>query len=183
MRKLNLLSLWTGRDGLSSARNTGTPLGAAGLQIDEPESGDVSLALRVSEAGVPAAAPLEDRRQNPRGKRKKRNRNGAPLALLRCQGPVGSRQWYIVSLAEQVGLNGTTPALPVARLEPGDLLSVGTRQWLVTVLWTPEPGPAPASLAEKPCPVCGGPLGLAPVVQCVCGGRWTHLERPENPKS
>ena len=45
---------------------------------------------------------------------------------------------------------------------------------------TAEPFDAPAELAAKPCPVCGAPLGEAPVVQCACG-RCMHLEKPDTP--
>ena len=92
----------------------------------------------------------------------------------------GGRGWYLVTPHASIGINGTSPVLPVARVEPGDLLSIGDRFWFVSTLLRPELMDAPAELRDKPCPVCGGELGLAQVVQCSCG-RWMHLERPDDP--
>jgi hypothetical protein len=72
------------------------------------------------------------------------------------------------------------PPLAAAVIEPGALLAVSERYWLISSLWLPERMEAPAELRDKPCPVCGGELGLAPVVQCGCG-RWTHFENPSAP--
>ncbi len=51
-------------------------------------------------------------------------------------------------------------------LEGGDLLAAGTHWWLAADESAPEPAAAPAELADKPCPVCGGALKLAPVCRC-----------------
>ena len=108
-----------------------------------------------------------------------------PLAALRCIEEDGTSAWYAAVYSERLGINGTTPPLPLARLEPGALLSIDGHFWLVTSVWQPHPQPAPAEVAASRCPVCGGKLSEAPVVQCPdpnCG-RWTHLERPDQPDS
>lgn len=87
-------------------------------------------------------------------------------------GPVG----YLIPRDRSLLVDGATP-LPVAAVNPGSLLAVGRAGWLVTTRWQAVPGPAPAGVAERNCPVCGGPLKLASVVQCLCG-RWYHLEKP-----
>jgi hypothetical protein len=51
---------------------------------------------------------------------------------------------------------------------------------MVAQVWRPAAVEAPADLKDKPCPVCGGPLGAAPVIECACG-RWVHLENPASP--
>ena len=101
----------------------------------------------------------------------------AVLADVKCHD--GSPGW-LVSRSPRLAVNGIRP-LWLGRLEPGDLFSYGSRHWLVVVEWTPEPQPAPPHLAERPCPVCGGPLGLAPTCQCPCGGPYCHLENPAAP--
>jgi hypothetical protein len=87
--------------------------------------------------------------------------------------------WAFVACASSIWINGVSP-LAVAVLEPGALLAIGDRFWLISSLWQPEAVEAPADLRDKPCPVCGGELGIAPVVQCGCG-RWTHLENAAVP--
>jgi hypothetical protein len=67
-------------------------------------------------------------------------------------------------------------------LEPGMLLSAGTHRWLVVLEWIPQPETVPAALADRPCPVCGAALKLAPVCQCVCQ-RYAHLEAPDEPNN
>lgn len=84
--------------------------------------------------------------------------------------------WLAPRERKSLAINGVPP-LPLAALEPGDLLSVGPAWWLVTSPWAAEPQPAPEELSQRPCPVCGGALGLAPVAQCTCG-RYYHLESP-----
>ena len=88
--------------------------------------------------------------------------------------------WDLVPCTGELGLNNLPMCLPLANLESGDLLSLGNRFWMAASLWTPEPVDAPDELRDKPCPVCGGQLGLAQVVECACG-RWTHLETPSSP--
>lgn len=92
----------------------------------------------------------------------------------------GNSLWLLTPLSDHVIHNGIRP-LSLAILEPGDVLAFEHRSWLTSELWQPTPGPAPASVAEKECSVCGGPLHLAPVIQCPCG-RYYHLERPETPE-
>lgn len=104
--------------------------------------------------------------------------NARAVALLRAAGRSEDRAWYLIARDGDLAVNGLCPPLPLIRLDPGAVLSLGRHGWLVTAMWEPKPVAAPADLADKPCPVCGGPLRLAPVVQCVCG-RWTHLERPD----
>ena len=91
----------------------------------------------------------------------------------------GNSQWFLSAMSSRLMHNGVRP-LPLAIVEPGDLLAVDDRRWLVTELWQPVPAPAPERIAEKECSVCGGRLKLAPVIQCPCG-RYYHLEHPESP--
>jgi len=84
---------------------------------------------------------------------------------------------YLVPRDQALFLDGVKP-LPLAALTPGSLLSLGPRRWLVTMRCQPKPAPASAELAERKCPVCGGELKLAPIVQCPCG-RYYHLEKPD----
>jgi hypothetical protein len=88
--------------------------------------------------------------------------------------------WDVIPCTDSLGLNNLPSCLPLAHLEPGDLLTLGNRLWMAASFWKPEPIDAPDELRDKPCPICGGPLGLAPVVECACG-RWTHLENPSSP--
>jgi len=104
------------------------------------------------------------------------------VALLRATGSGADSVWHLIARDGDLAVNGLCPPLPLMRLDPGAILSLGRCCWLVATIWEPKPVAAPAELADKPCPVCGGPLKLAPVVQCVCG-RWTHLERPDEPRS
>ncbi len=96
----------------------------------------------------------------------------------------GHPVWYLVSRSSRLAVNGSLP-LPLARLEPGCLFSLGRTAWFVSTLWRPVPQSAPPEVADKPCPLCGAPLSAAPVVQCPSPGcgRWMHLERPEDPDS
>jgi hypothetical protein len=99
----------------------------------------------------------------------------APLGTLR---PVGDA-WFLLPASDGLLLNGTRP-LPVAVVEPGDLLATGDETWFLASEWAAEPQAAPPELADRPCPVCGGELKLAPVVRCVCG-RFAHLEDKSAP--
>jgi hypothetical protein len=101
------------------------------------------------------------------------------IALLRYCGDVTNSTWVFVMCANGVALNGSSP-LPAVVVEPGALLAIGDLFWQIASLWQPEPVETPAELRDKPCPVCGGELGLAQVVQCGCG-RWTHLENASAP--
>ncbi len=105
---------------------------------------------------------------------------GTVVALMRHCCDSRDSAWMLAVCMNRVGLNGLTPPLAVTIIEPGELLTIGDRCWLISSLWQPEPVEAPAELRDKPCPVCGGELGRAPVVQCGCG-RWMHLENPSAP--
>lgn len=102
------------------------------------------------------------------------------VAWLRVGLVDGEPAWELIPRTGTLGLNHLPACLPLAKLEPGDLLTLGDRLWMAASLWTPEPVVAPDTLRDKPCPICGGQLGLAQVVECVCG-RWTHLENPSSP--
>jgi hypothetical protein len=104
------------------------------------------------------------------------------VATLKLAGAGAEKAWYLIPQDDELAVNGFCPPLPLVRLDEGDFLTWGPRAWLVAAYWRPGPGPAPAELAEKRCPVCGGELRLAPVVQCACG-TWKHLERPDEPES
>lgn len=94
-------------------------------------------------------------------------------------GQQAQREWLLLRRDRTLQLNGV-PVLPVASLEPGHLLAVGSHRWLVASLWKPTPRPAPLAVMNSDCPVCGAPLSAAPVVQCPCG-RYMHLEKPTEP--
>jgi hypothetical protein len=87
--------------------------------------------------------------------------------------------WILIACSMQLAVNGQSPVLPATVLELGDLLTIGEQGWMVSSLWQPRPMDAPDELRTKPCPVCGGALGTAPVVECACG-RWSHLENAAN---
>lgn len=106
------------------------------------------------------------------------------LATLHYRSESGQSAWYLVTGMHKghcLAVNGITPPLRLMRLEPGTLLSVRDNIWMVATVWTPEPVEVPEELRDKSCPVCGGELHFARVVQCSCG-RWTHLERPDAPR-
>jgi hypothetical protein len=105
---------------------------------------------------------------------------GTPVAYVRRQQQDEAEVWFVAPCSPSFSLNGQAPPLQLTTLEPGALLSIGTTFWLASLLWSPIPAAAPEYLAEKRCPVCGGELKLAPIVQCLCG-RWVHLERPDVP--
>jgi len=94
-------------------------------------------------------------------------------------GQATQREWLLLRRDRALQVNGI-PVLPVASLEPGYLLALGSQRWLVASLWKPTPRPAPAAVMNSDCPVCGAPLSAAPVVQCPCG-RYMHLEKPDEP--
>lgn len=100
-------------------------------------------------------------------------------SLLFRQAANENSQWLLTPLSDQVIHNGIRP-FTLAVLEPGDVLACQNQSWLTSELWRPTPSQAPEAVAEKECSVCGGPLNLAPVIQCPCG-RYYHLEKPETP--
>lgn len=110
-----------------------------------------------------------------------RETESRPLAVVASRASGSDVSWYLLPLAAIVSVNGLSP-LPLVRLDSGSVLTFGCRGWWVATLFSPTPQAAPPELQDKLCPVCGGPLGLAPVVRCPCG-RWSHLERPDAPQS
>lgn len=109
----------------------------------------------------------------------------ALAAIIKRVTVEGASNWYAVPASDSVGVNGVARPLPLIRLAPGSLFSVGQRFWWVTGVMKPDPQPAPPEIADTLCPICGCKLSAAPVVQCLgpnCG-RWTHLERPDEPGS
>ncbi len=100
-------------------------------------------------------------------------------SLLHRESAGANPQWLLTPLSEELLHNGIRP-LPLAIIEPGEVLAFEGQCWLTSELWQPTPAPAPEKIAEKECPVCGGALKLAPVIQCPCG-RYYHLEHPETP--
>lgn len=92
-----------------------------------------------------------------------------------------SCEMYLIGAQDSVQLNGRRPFV-VANIQPGDLIAAHGATWMVVTLWRPEPMEAPSESADKCCPVCGGPLALAPVVRHTCG-RFYHLERPDTPEN
>lgn len=99
--------------------------------------------------------------------------------MSRSAGTTSDPTWWLVPRTNLLALNGIR-LLPLAALEPGDLLTAGSHRWLITSHWTPEPAAAPEAIASRECPVCGGALSLAPVIRCPCG-RYYHLEKPDTP--
>src|SRR5438874_1942951 len=121
------------------------------LALPEPTAGGEPVALWLSSSeGLAAGVAPGD---------------AAPVAELMPLVQGGELSWWLAPRAPELLLNGAMP-LPLAALSPGDLLAVGGRWWYVTVEWVPEMMPAPAELADRPCPVCGGALSLAPVCRC-----------------
>lgn len=148
---------------------------AESTAIREWANASASYALSLHENGGLAATRLEHGERAPIADRS----IGAVVGFARHCCNARDPVWVFVVCASNVALNGSSP-LAVALVEPGGLLAIGDRCWLISSLWQPEPVDAPAELRDKPCPVCGGDLGLAPVVQCGCG-RWTHLENAAAP--
>lgn len=154
----------------------GGPLAAEPVRLGETPGHSAAFVLRrQDENGNLAAEPVEHV-DNPLGG----PCGDGALALLRWSAAGRDPAWLLMPCSDDVGLNGMTPPFPLARLEPGDLLSSGDRFWMIATLWRPEAVEAPADLRDKPCPVCGGNLAVAPVIQCPCG-RWVHLENPAEP--
>jgi hypothetical protein len=103
------------------------------------------------------------------------------IGVLHAKTSGAETTWFLLSGCKTLAVNGS-PLLPIRQLDPGSVLSLGSKCWWISSFWQPRPVDAPADLADKLCPVCGATLGLVPVVRCACG-RWTHLERPEEPTS
>jgi hypothetical protein len=171
MRRLGFLPLTT------TARDGGGPR-VAPAEVDEAPGADQTYALATCGDGSLVVLPLAGEGLPGEGG----DSNARMVAILRAAGSSADRAWCLIARDGHLAVNGLCPPLPLMRLDPGAIVSLGRHCWLVTTVWAPKPDAAPADLADKPCPVCGGPLRLAPVVQCVCG-RWTHLERPDEPRS
>ena len=99
--------------------------------------------------------------------------------MLHARPVEGGCELLLIGASRGVQLNGRRPFV-IATIEPGDLLSVNGKTWLLIQLWRPEPTAAPTDVADKPCPVCGGPLALAPVVRHTCGSFY-HFQSPDRP--
>jgi hypothetical protein len=140
------------------------------VHVPTPVQGNTVVGLGLDqEGGLAVAAPAAS------------GESGSPgrlslVAELLGQAAQANPSWWLVPRSPALLINGMRP-LPLASLQAGDLLAAGAGSWLVTSQWSPEPLPAPAELADRPCPVCGGALRLAPVCQCPCG-RFYHLESP-----
>jgi hypothetical protein len=151
------------------------PVGGAGaprpVRVPPPGAGAGTLSVRLGDDGSLTVTPARDADQAPQPGR------CAPIAELKIRSTPLGLDWWLAPRHPSLAVNGVAP-LPLAALEPGDLLSSGAAWWLVASLWTAEPRPAPAELAGRQCPVCGGPLSAANVCQCPCG-RFYHLEAPD----
>ena len=101
------------------------------------------------------------------------------FALLHTRYAQDGCELFLVGAESHVQVNGRRP-FGLTTIQPGDLLAVEGESWLVVQLWRPEPVEAPADFADKPCPLCGGPLALAPVVRHTCGSFY-HFQRPDRP--
>jgi len=114
-----------------------------------------------------------------RGKSRK-IRSQTPLAAIICRPGNGADDysWFLIPRWCLLTVNGVRP-LGLAALDAGAILACGHWRWLVTSQWAPSPRPVPEALAKRECPVCGGELGLAPIVRCQCG-RYYHLENPRD---
>ena len=104
-----------------------------------------------------------------------------PVAMLRAVASGSDQSWFLISQSQQLHINGKSP-LALAALEPGDIVSIGDSDWWLAQLYSPTPIEAPATLAGKLCPVCGGDLAMPGIriILCCCG-RALHCEAPDDP--
>lgn len=138
-------------------------------------NGSPPFALRLGNDGDLISEPIGPNQRVP-----SLTSGDSSIAALMCCKSSGSKpSWLLIACSNCIGLNGQTPLLPITAIELGDLLTIEDRGWMVSSLWRPVPVDAPAELRDKPCPVCGGALGVARVVECTCG-RWSHLENPDD---
>jgi hypothetical protein len=150
----------------------GRELPALPLPPTQPNQGHAcAFALRLGDDGGLVSEPITD------WSVPNRHNDASFAALLYRKADGAHPSWMLIAGSKRIGLNGQAPTLPIAAVEPGDLLTIGESGWLVSSLWSPQALTAPADVRDKPCPVCGGELGFAQVVQCACG-RWSHLENP-----
>lgn len=157
----------------------GRPIGETQARIDERAAMLAPFGLWLDADNRLFARLLAEEAGVERG-----SENGALLiATLKCLDEDGNPAWYLSPRSRRLGVNGAAPPLPLARLEPGGLLSIDRDFWWISSVWQPKPGPAPAEVADSLCPVCGARLSEAPVVQCPTPhcGRWSHLERGDDP--
>jgi hypothetical protein len=174
--------------GANQAAAATLPFGEV-VQLATAVAMEKGLGLWCSAAGTLQVKPFPSTKKS-RVRTMKRtapsSRNGRALVfIVKCVAVEGSLEWYAVPTSDSVGINGLARPLPLIRLEPGSLFSVGQRFWWVTGVRKLDPQPAPPEIADTLCPICGCKLSVAPVVQCLgqnCG-RWTHLERPDEPSS
>lgn len=181
MAKLCLIPLGKHRRLVDNRRDNRASLPSReATEIDETNASRTAFGLWMQSSGVLRAGPLDSIDENSSGPV-----DGEELlAAIKCCEEDGTPVWHCVPRSSRLGIDGTTP-LSLARVEPGTLLSVDRDFWLLTRLWRPEAKPAPEEIAQLACPVCGDPLSAAPVVECPTPGcgRYTHLERPEEPDS
>jgi hypothetical protein len=124
-----------------------------------------ALVLRIGEGGAASLGP-------PGGG----GGSGTPVAMVLAP-ESGASMAFTVPLDRDLRINGLE-SLGLRAVHPGDVLTFRGTSWLLVRRFRPEPAPAPEPLAAKPCPVCGAPLGAAPVCRCICGN-CMHLEAPE----
>ena len=83
------------------------------------------------------------------------------VAELKSHGSPSGVTCWLAPRDAALAINGLAP-LPLAALEPGDLLAVGPQHWFVAALWAAEPQPAPEALTSAPVP--------SAVVRWACAG-------------
>jgi hypothetical protein len=175
MQDLGLLRLNDRSDvqgGRSSDRNL--------TRIGEKYARDSVLGLYADLQGGLRIVPMDDARM----KQASLPNGGDLVAAVKCLEEDGVPAWYFVARSERLRINGCRRSV-LTRVEPGALLSIDRHFWLASFIWQPLPEPVPVELADSYCPVCGGKLSEAPVVQCPgpnCG-RWVHFERPDQPET
>lgn len=150
-------------------------------QIPESAARNNALALLAPAKGG-LAVVVTAKAKSFSGRRHRRPKDSDLVAEVKCRVEDGAVVWYLVPRSRRLQIDGRRP-YPLARLEPGALLSIDSDFWFVANVWQPRPRPAPEELANRPCPICGATLSVAPVVRCGghgCG-RWTHYERPHEP--
>ena len=151
--------------------------GVSEVEIQSAPGTTTKRVLRLDADETLSVVPLEDM-SRVNGATNQPHRQ---VALLCGTKTTSDTAWFVMGCCGDLMVNGVSP-LELMRVDRGALLSLGGHCWWAASIWRPQPAAAPAELAARPCPVCGGPLSLAPVVQCPCG-RWTHLERPEQADS
>jgi hypothetical protein len=161
MKTLCLHSIHSGQ---SSASNSPRSLLVASADCEETPL----VFWKTIDGEIKATSPTDVRKKSPR-----------LASLLYRESGNANPTWLMAPLSVGIMHNGIRP-LPLAIIEPGDVIAFEDQTWLITELWRSTPGPAPEKIAEKECSVCGGAMKLANVLQCPCG-RYYHLEHPETP--